>query len=85
MKRIIISLFAVISIVLSHTQFAEAACTAYIEHTSRVFCDTNSGWCTPLNPKHSYMKKITYRRSCTNTSGRQWFELKEGMTKVGCC
>ena len=88
MKKILsVFLFITVISVFSITSAgaSENVCTNWVYHSSTTFCDTNNGWCELWNSNHAYMKKTKYRRSCTSPNGSQWFEYREGLTKIGCC
>ncbi|MBK0347990.1 hypothetical protein JDW15_04940 [Aerococcaceae bacterium zg-ZJ1578] len=64
---------------------ARTVCTDWIIYRTVNNCDRSSGLCTWNNWGHTNFKTDYKKRSCTNTSGRQYFEYTQTTYAKGCC
>lgn len=64
---------------------AEKVCTSWEIYNVEDNCDYSSGICAWNNWDHSNFRTDFKRKSCTDQSGKQWFEYTQTTYKHGCC
>ena len=89
MKKDLKSLLSIVLIIsfmtMSSVNAANTVCTNWVVYRTVDNCDRSSGICKWNNWGNTNFRTDYKRKSCTNTSGRQFFEYTQTTYAHGCC